>query len=56
MIRAGEQVEQMRDAFPHPLLAELVVRRQGKEAGEVGLLYDALYDKRCSAALLDAMA
>jgi maltose alpha-D-glucosyltransferase/alpha-amylase len=52
----GEQAVQMQEAFPHPLLAELVVRRRGKEAGEVGLLYDALYDKRCSAALLDAIA
>ncbi|MBI3326072.1 MAG: putative maltokinase, partial [Nitrospinae bacterium] len=52
----GERAAQMQDEFPHPLLARLLVKKKGEDNGEPGLLYDALYEKSCSMALLDAIA
>jgi maltose alpha-D-glucosyltransferase/alpha-amylase len=52
----GEQAERMREGFPHPLLAELRRRGRGGSEPETGLLYDAVYEKRFDALLLDAMA
>jgi len=52
----GEQAERMREGFPHPLLAELRRRGRGGDEVETGLLYDAVYEKRFDALLLDAIA
>jgi maltose alpha-D-glucosyltransferase/alpha-amylase len=52
----GEQAERMREGFPHPLLAELHRRGKKGDAVETGLLYDAVYEKRFDALLLESMA
>ncbi|MFQ5657221.1 MAG: maltose alpha-D-glucosyltransferase [Candidatus Methylomirabilales bacterium] len=52
----GERARQMQEGFPHPLRAQLEVKGKEGGAGELGLLYDALYEKSFSAGLLDAIA
>ncbi len=51
----GERAEQMRQGFPHPLLAHLKVKEKGEKKDQEGLLYDALYEKEVTTALLDAI-
>jgi len=51
----GEQAAQMQEGFPHPLLAHMRVKGKGAKEGDVGILYDALYEKTFTAALLDAI-
>jgi maltose alpha-D-glucosyltransferase/alpha-amylase len=48
----GETAARMREGFPHPLLANLQVKRRARDPGETALLYDALYDKGFAALLL----
>jgi maltose alpha-D-glucosyltransferase / alpha-amylase len=52
----GETAARMREGFPHPLLANLHMRVKGRQQGEEGILYDALYEKSFSALLLDLIA
>ena len=49
----GEDAVRMREGFPHPLLANLQVTGRGGHPPEVGILYDALYEKGFSTLLLD---
>ena len=49
----GEDAARMREGFPHPLLANLQVTERGGHPPEVGILYDALYEKSFSSLLLD---
>lgn len=49
----GEKAARMRESFPHPLFANIQVKRNIRDVGETGLLYDALYEKGFSALLLD---
>src|SRR5882724_4588 len=49
----GEDAARMREGFPHPLLANLQVTGRGGHPPEVGILYDALYEKGFSTLLLD---
>ncbi len=51
----GEQAAQMQEGFPHPILAHVRVKGKGASEGDVGFLYDALYEKGFTAALLDAI-
>src|SRR5262249_8940037 len=51
----GEDAVRMREGFPHPLLANLEVLGRGGHPPEVGILYDALYEKRFSMLLLNVM-
>ncbi len=55
-VAIGERAARMREGFPHPLLANLQMNGTGENAGDVGFLYDALYENGFSAALLDAIA
>jgi hypothetical protein len=41
----GADAARMREGFPHPLLANLQVRGRSGHPPEVGILYDALYEK-----------
>jgi maltose alpha-D-glucosyltransferase/alpha-amylase len=52
-VAMGEAAARMREGFPHPLLADLLVKARARDQGERGLLYDALYEKSFSALLLD---
>src|SRR5919109_699988 len=49
----GEAAASMREGFPHPLLANLQVMGRGGHPPEVGLLYDALYERGFNTLLLD---
>src|SRR4029453_2688006 len=49
----AEDAARMRESFPHPLLANLQVTGRGGHPPEVGILYDALYEKGFSMLLLD---
>ena len=49
----GEDAARMREGFPHPLLANLQVTGRSGHPPEVGILYDALYEKSFSSLLLD---
>jgi maltose alpha-D-glucosyltransferase/alpha-amylase len=49
----AEDAARMREGFPHPLLANLQVTGRGGHPPEVGILYDALYEKGFSTLLLD---
>jgi maltose alpha-D-glucosyltransferase / alpha-amylase len=49
----GDDAARMRESFPHPLLANLQVKGRRGHPPEIGLLYDALYEKRISSLLLD---
>ena len=52
----AEDAARMREGFPHPLLANLQVTGRGGHPPEVGILYDALYEKGFSTLLLDLIA
>jgi maltose alpha-D-glucosyltransferase / alpha-amylase len=49
----GKKAVRMRESFPNPLLANLQVTGKGSDPADVGILYDALYEKDFSALLLD---
>ena len=49
----GEDAMHMREDFPHPLLANLQMTGKGGDPGEIGILYDALYEKSFNALLLN---
>jgi maltose alpha-D-glucosyltransferase / alpha-amylase len=49
----GEDAMHMREDFPHPLLANLQVTAKGGDPGEIGILYDALYEKSFNVLLLN---